>query len=102
MIIQSDASLIGWVAVCGGTHTGRPWSLLEREMHINCLELKAATLALQIFAKDLMGISVLLQLDDQTTVVCINHLGAQSPTADCWQRTFGDGLCRDITLVAQV
>ena len=44
-------------------------------MHINCLELSAATLAVQAFIKDLSGIEILLQLDNQTAVAYINHLG---------------------------
>ena len=75
MVIRSDASLAGWGAVCRKTCTGGLWSLLEQGMHINGLELKAATLALQSLVKDWTGISVLLQLDIQTAVVCINHLG---------------------------
>ena len=37
-------------------------------MHTNCLELKAATLAVQTFLKDHRGVSVLLELDNQTAV----------------------------------
>ena len=75
MIIESDASLQGWGAVCNGTRTGGPWSQLEQQMHINCLELLAATLAVKSFVKDQKGISVLLQLDNQTAVAYINNLG---------------------------
>ena len=44
-------------------------------MHINCLELTAAMLAVQVVAKDRSGVSILLQLDNQTAVAYINHLG---------------------------
>jgi len=47
--IRSDASLQEWGAVCNGTRTGGPWSQLEQGMHINFLELLAATLAVKIF-----------------------------------------------------
>ena len=47
MSIKPDASLQGWGAVCNGTRTGGPWSHAEQQMHINCLELLAATLALK-------------------------------------------------------
>ena len=66
--IRSDASLQGWGAVCDGTRTGGPWSHAEQEMHINCLELLAATLAVKAFLKDQRGVSVKLQLDNQTAV----------------------------------
>ena len=42
MKIQSDASLTGWGAVCDGVSTGGSWSLQERTIHINCLELFAS------------------------------------------------------------
>jgi len=83
VVIQSDASLQGWGAVCNGTRTGGPWSQVEQEMHIlSCLELLAATLAVQTFLKGQTAVSVLLQLDNQTAVVYINNLGRQYP--HCW------------------
>jgi len=63
-MIQSDASLQGWGTVCNGTRTGGPWSQVEQEMHINCMELLAATLAVQTFLKGQTVVSVLLQLDN--------------------------------------
>lgn len=75
LVIQSDASLTGWGAVCEGVRTGGPWSPEEQRFHINCLELTAAILAVRAFAKDRSGISILLQLDNQTAVAYVNHLG---------------------------
>jgi len=51
ILIQSDASLSGWEAVCKGVSTGGLWTLLEREMHINCLNLLAADLGMKSFLK---------------------------------------------------
>ena len=62
--------------MCEGVCTGGPWSTEEQMMHIDCLELKAAILAAQAFAKDLSGISILLQLENQTDVAYVNHLGS--------------------------
>lgn len=45
--IQTDASCLGWGAVCQGTRTGGHWSKDEQQAHINVLELKAAHLAIQ-------------------------------------------------------
>ena len=75
VIIRSDASLQGWGAVCNGVRTGGPWSQSEQQLHINCLELLAATLAVKSFLKDQEGSSVLLQLDNQTAVAYINNMG---------------------------
>ena len=60
ILISSDASLQGWGATCSGTQTGGPWSELEKTWHINCLELQAASLAVQTFLRDRSGISALL------------------------------------------
>ena len=51
LTIETDASNTGWGARCGSLQTGGPWSPTEARMHINCLELLAATLAIQAFAK---------------------------------------------------
>ena len=39
MEIETDASLLGWGARLGGQTTGGMWSMMEREAHINLLEL---------------------------------------------------------------
>jgi hypothetical protein len=75
MIIDSDASLMGWGAVCQNHRTGGPWSQSESQMHINCLELLAATLAVQTFLKHKTRLSVLLGLDNTSAVAYINNLG---------------------------
>ena len=49
MTIDSDASLTGWGATSQNQRTGGPWSQTESRMHINCLELLAATLAVKTF-----------------------------------------------------
>ena len=53
MAIQSDAAKLGWGPVCRGQSTGGPWSKEERREHINLLELKAAHMAVLIFAERL-------------------------------------------------
>ena len=75
MTIISDASLQGWGATCNGNWTRGPWFPSEQSLHINCLELLAATLAVQIFAKAKLGISILLQIDNSTGVAYINRRG---------------------------
>lgn len=75
LIIESDASLMGWGATTGSLRTGGPWSREEKLMHINCLELLAAMLALQTFTKERRNITVLLCLDNTTAVSYINNLG---------------------------
>ena len=77
--IQTDASRLGWGAVCQGEKTGSHWSTAEQEDHINVLELKAAHLAIQSFLKkdvcQLPGKRLLLQMDNTTAVAYINKRG---------------------------
>ena len=77
MTIETDASTIGWGAAHQGTRTGGPWSNREKRMHINCLELLAATLAIKCFARDKTNIAILLKVDNTTAISYINKLGAQ-------------------------
>ena len=52
LTIDSDTSLKGWGARCHLQTTRGAWSAEEARMHINCLELLAAILAVKSFAKD--------------------------------------------------
>ena len=60
LTMDSDASNlhVGWGAVCQELSTGGPWSRQEKTRHINCLELIAATLALNMFVKNKTGLSM--------------------------------------------
>ena len=102
-VIQSDASLTGWGAVCKGVSTGGSWTPQEQSLHINCLELLAADLALKSFLKAQQGVTVLLQLDNSTAVAYINNLGGTiSPTLTALARALWLwALERDISITAQ-
>ncbi len=80
LTIETDASTTGWGAVCEGVRTGGPWNARERQMHINCLELLAAHLAVQSFAKHRTNLTILLD--------------GQYVSSDIHQQTRGDGLPR--------
>ena len=103
MTIISDASLQGWGAFCNGVRTRGPWSPQEQTLHINCLELLAASLAVRAFAKERSGITILLKIDNTTAVAYINRMGGTaSPmlsqlTKDLWLWCMG----RNILLQAQ-
>ena len=101
--ISSDASQMGWGAVCAETRTGGAWSIQEQAMHINSLELLAATLAVKAFQKEASGISVLLQLDNATAVAYINNMGGtvSNQLKDLAKELWMWALDRDITLSAQ-
>ena len=76
LTIYSDASNSGWGGTCNGVCTNGLWSSAEKQLHINCLELKAAFLVLQAFTKDRDSCVIDLFSDNTTTVVCINKMGS--------------------------
>ena len=74
---------------CNGTSTGGRWSVEEAEQHINCLERKAAILALKAFLRVAMKPPpqslghhhprhILLEMDNTTAVAYVNRRGAHS------------------------
>ena len=79
MIIQTDASTKGW----GAYLEGRPassgingiWSEAESQLHINCLELKAAELAVRTLARNKTALHIHLKMDNITALSHINKLG---------------------------
>jgi len=75
LIMESDASQLGWGAVCSGIRTGGLWFPTERQAHINCLELTAAAFAVKAFARNKKDAHIHLKLDNQTAVAYINHMG---------------------------
>ena len=75
LTLPTDASNMGWEAVCGNTSTGGLWSLEEQENHINYLELKAVLLGLQSLCALINGKHILVQSDNTTTVSYINAMG---------------------------
>ena len=65
LVIETDASRLGWGATLKGKElrTGGQWSTSKQEMHINCLELLEASLAIQSFAKKMKNINILVRTD---------------------------------------
>ena len=103
LVVETDASLLGWGAVSEGMRTGGLWSEKERTQHINCLELMAGALAVRTFAKHKRNIHVRLRMDNKTAIFYINRMGgtrSQSmvqPACQLWQWC----LQRGITLSAE-
>ena len=71
MIIESNASDMGWGARHREIRTGGVWSKIEALNHINYVELLAAHLAVQCFAKQQCNITIQLRLDNVTAVTYI-------------------------------
>lgn len=76
VIIQTDASKLGWGAVLNEQKIGSRWSNDEKDNHINCLELLAVYYALKSFKDDLNTVENVKILTDNTTAVSyINSMG---------------------------
>ena len=73
--ITTDASNLGWGAVCNGTKTGGPWGKDEADFHINYLEMKAVLLGLKSLCNNTTGKYIRVQSDNTTTVSYINEMG---------------------------
>ncbi|VDI37510.1 Hypothetical predicted protein [Mytilus galloprovincialis] len=67
VIIQTDASKLGWGAVLNEQKIGSRWSNDEKDNHINCLELLAVYYALKSFKDDLNTVENVKILTDNTT-----------------------------------
>ncbi|KAM4807615.1 LOW QUALITY PROTEIN: uncharacterized protein WCC33_005133 [Rhinophrynus dorsalis] len=103
LVIESDASLLGWGARLGDISTGGRWSSMETSLHINCLELLAGSFALKSLVKDRVHSCVLLKMDNISAVQYINKLGGtkSKPLADLAKDFWHFCLDRDITVVAE-
>jgi len=67
LVIESDASQLGWGAQCMDASTGGCWSAEEATHHINYLELLATFLALKTFVNNQKGL-IFLRLDNISAV----------------------------------
>ena len=70
-LLKKEVDMIirmGWGAVSQKQRTGGPWSQAKCRMHMNCLELLAATLAVNTFLKNKTRMPVLLRLDNTCAV----------------------------------
>ena len=73
--IFTDASNQGWGARMGDSKISGTWTLIDRKLHINCLELQAVIRALQHWAPLLQGHEVMVATDNSTVVSYINKQG---------------------------
>ncbi len=71
-VVLTDASSLGWGALCDGKSAFGPWSKKEGYLHINCLEMLAVWSGLRTFLPDLRGHHVLIRSDSMTVVFYIN------------------------------
>lgn len=75
LTLFTDASTDGWGAHIEKSNVYGLWSLQQRQLHINHLELRAAHLALMHFLPQVRGKTVLLMTDNTTVVGQIRNQG---------------------------
>ena len=75
LTVETDASGLGWGACCQGVQTGGQWTPLEKQKHINYLELLAAFLALRSFLPNRRKLNILLRIDNVTAIAFLNRMG---------------------------
>lgn len=71
--LTTDASKLGWGAICQGHSVRGIWTDSQKSQHINVLELLAVQLALKHFQTLLTQSAVLIRSDNTATVAYINH-----------------------------
>ena len=79
----TDASNEGWGAHLEQTSTKDLWSDREKMLHINVLELKAVSLALQRFKDQCQNQTLLVATDNSTVVANINKQGGTNSAEMC-------------------
>ncbi len=75
VVVSTDASAMGWGAMCNGHAAAGLWTGSRLQWHVNCLELLAVWLALRRFKRLLHDKHVLVHTDNTATVAYINHQG---------------------------
>ena len=76
IVLKTDASNHGWGSVITdmGRKANGSWSMQERILHINCLELKAVLFCLQYLCQDCNNKHIRILTDNTSTVSYINTL----------------------------
>ena len=82
-LIFTDASNAGWGAHLGKNSTGGLWSLSEKHLYINLLEMKAVLLALQFFKAVCRNNQVLIASENTSVVAYISKQGGTKSAELC-------------------
>ena len=90
LTITTDASKLGWRAMCEGVSSGANWTHSEAQHHINYLEMLAIFMGLQTFAQDRFKIHIRVMTDNTTAISVLNNMGT-SHSNEC--NTLGQTIC---------
>ena len=77
IVLQSDASSMGWGGIRDSTRTGGEWSSIEGTLHINCLQLMAAQFTVQSLCSMERDVHIHIQVDNVTALAYINSMGGK-------------------------
>ena len=83
VLLFCDSSNLGWGAHIGQSTCSGLWSIQEKNLHINILELKAVYLALKHFCQAIQGQTVLIASDNSTVVSYLNKEGGTKSWEMC-------------------
>ena len=75
ILIQTDASMEGWGANCIGIETGGKWSVQDRKLHVNILELLAVKNVILTFTKEKTINAIHTQTDNATAFSYLLKMG---------------------------
>lgn len=101
LMIYSDASRLGWGFHCDGTSGRGLWTSADLTRYINELELLAALYVIQSMTRNSRGLSILLYLDNTTTVAYINRGGGTHSKQLCDLARLLFDWCKDRNLSIQ-
>lgn len=76
LTLTTDASTIGWGAVLPSCSTGGLFNEIEKQEHINVLELKAILFGLKSLCKHKSNTHIKILTDNTTALHCINNMGS--------------------------
>ena len=79
IVMSTDSSLMGWGAciVSENKSTNGVWSIKEKEMHINILEIQACKMGLMSLCKSKYNMHIRILTDNTTTCSYINKFGGR-------------------------
>ena len=83
LLLFTDASCAGWDAHLLDQRTSGKWSVEEKMLHINILEMKAVWLGLQSFQKIVTGHRVTVMCDNSTVVAYVSKQGGTHSRSMC-------------------
>ena len=111
LVLETDASLLGWGANLGKKTTGGRFSPAERARwgnNINALELLAIKLAITAFGNEVAGKHILIKSDNTSAVAAIRNMGSSHSFAcntlgkDIWFWCIGHNTWPSITHLAGI